>query len=179
MSCSHISPPILATQSLGLIFLASFACLVFYFYVWHREKRLVGKNPLKCMRFIEAKFQLNKYATFLNQGSASAQLQSKFSTIDFLSTFLGKFLPAALHFLHFAKNGKKKERWKTISSTSMQIVLQSTSKGVRGLMHLKPDTWQALKDDGVAVEHHVVVLSKGKNFTHLLLNCYQWRLFSL
>lgn len=121
----------------------------------HREKRLVGKNPLRCMRFIEAKFQLNKYATFSNQGSASAQLQSKFSTIDFLSTFLAKFLPAALHFLHFAKNGKKKERRKTISSTSMQIVLQSMSKGVRGLMHLKPDTWQVLKDDGVAVEHHM------------------------
>lgn len=44
----------------------------------------------------------------------------------------------------------------------MQIVLQSMSKGVRGLMHLKPDTWQVLKDDGVAVEHHGVVLSKGK-----------------
>lgn len=77
------------------------------------------------MRFIEAKLQLNKYATFSNQGSASAQLHSEFSTIDFPSTFLAKFLPAALHFLHFAKNEKKKKKnRKTISSASMQIVLQ-------------------------------------------------------
>lgn len=109
VSWSHISPPILVTESLGLIFWLHLHVFKFFVYVLRREKRLVGKNPLRCMRFIEAKFQLNKYATFSNQGSASAQLQSKFSTIDFLSTLLAKFLPAALHFLHFAKNEKKKK----------------------------------------------------------------------
>lgn len=111
------------------------------------------------MRFIEAKFQLNKYATFSNQGSASAQLQSKFSTIDFLSTFLAKFLPAALHFLHFAKNGKKRKEENNIEHFNANCSAKCVKRSPR---FNAPQTWQVLKDDGVAVEHHGVVLSKGK-----------------
>lgn len=109
-----------------------------FFYVLRREKRLVGKNPLRCMRFIEAKFQLNKYATFSNQGSASAQLQSKFSTIDFLSTLLAKFLPAALHFLHFAKNEKRRKEENNIEHVNANCSAKYVKRSPR---FNAPQTW--------------------------------------
>lgn len=143
-----------SSKSLGQIFWLLLH--VTFLYVWCIEKRLVGKNPLRCMRFIEAKFELNKYGTFSNRGSASEHVQHHRFSFHF-SCQNSSLLPCTFCTLQKQRGGGGQYR-----ALQCKLLCNVRRKALEVLMHLKPDTWQVLKDDGVAVEHYGVVLYKGK-----------------